>query len=78
MSRNAAGAHALTLQQCWQPQPRQAQPPLQHATLPGLLLHCISDMTAQKLGLSWEQAVQERLKALRAKICLELINHSLN
>lgn len=54
----------LTLQQCRQPQPCQAQASLQHATLPGVLLHCIPSMTVQGIGLSWEQTEQKRLKAL--------------
>ena len=77
MARNAAGAHALSLQQCWQPQPRQAQASVQHATLPGVLLHCILYMTVQGSGLSREQAEQKRLSALRVYVHLQLINQSL-
>ena len=72
MTRNAAGACILTLQQCRQPQPCQAQASLQHATLPGVLLHCIPYMTVQGLGLSQKQAEQMGLKALGAYVYLQL------
>ena len=78
MTRNAAGACILTLQQCRQPQPCQAQASLQHATLPGLLLHCIPNAIVQGLSLSWAQAEQKRLKAWQAHFHLQLIDHSLN
>ena len=64
VSKNAAGARVLSVQQCWQPQPRQAQASLQHATLPGALLQGIPNMTVQGLGLPREQAQQERLQVL--------------